>query len=63
MFCLSKILALAQDARRIPCIVAMLCTSALALAENFRLEDSIPMLDNTKVDSLFSPDGHGRGDP
>jgi hypothetical protein len=38
----------------IPCLFAMGCMSAAAVAEDVRRDYSIPMLDLTKADSLFS---------
>lgn len=54
MFFLSSKILSAPAASRIRCIIAMLFMSPLAVAEDVRRDYSIPMLDLTKADSLFT---------
>lgn len=53
MFPISKFLS-APSIGRIPCLIALFSLSPLAVAEDVRRDYSIPMLDLTKEDSLFS---------
>jgi hypothetical protein len=57
----SKILASRPASSRIPGLIAMLFVSAVAVAGEVRREDSVPVLDVTQADSLFTPAEHRQG--